>query len=112
MAIYPYQFINTRGIPTVETTGVSVGTDAVTFQFKNHAAFNTPFRGLLLVKIGQEIPAGTTATLPIRFTSEVGGTNNVTTTGGANLTVAGIPGTGVYLFYYDRLTDVLQVITV
>lgn len=111
MAIYPYQFVNTRGIPTIESIGVNVGTDAVTFSFKNGAGRNTPFRGLLLVKIGQEIPAGTTSTLPIRFTSEIGGTNNVTTTGGANLTVAELPGTGVYLFYYDRFTDVLQVIT-
>ena len=94
MAIYPFQFVNTRGIPTIESTGVSVTTDAV-----------------LLVKINQEIPSGTTTTLPIRFTSEIGGINSVTTFNGANLTVAGLPGTGVYLFYYDRLTDVLQVMT-
>lgn len=111
MAIYPYQFVNTRGIPTVETVGVNVGTDAVTFSFKNSAGRNTPFRGLLLVKLSQVIPAGTTTTLPIKFASEIGGTANVTKVGGTPLTVADVAGTGVYLFYYDRVTDVLQLIS-
>jgi len=39
-----------------------------------------------------------------------GNTANVTVTGGDNLTVADFSGTGVYLVYYDRLSNVLQLI--
>lgn len=110
MAVYPYQMINTRGIATIESTGVNVSTTAVTFTFNSDSPMPTPFRGLLVVKLAQAIPAGTTATLPIVFSSTRNGDQNVTTYNGINLTVAGIPGTGVYLFYYDRISNVLQLI--
>jgi hypothetical protein len=64
---------------------------------------------LLLVNISEAIPTGTTTTLPIRF-SMSGVTSNVTVAGGGNLTVADLPGTGVYLIYYDRFSDILQMI--
>jgi hypothetical protein len=68
-----------------------------------------PFRGLILVNIADEIPEGTTTTLPIIFTM-AGNNSNVTVAGGDNLTVADFGGTGVYLVYYDRLSNVLQLI--
>ena len=110
MAVYPYQFINTRGIPTIESTGVNVGTDAVTFTFNSNSMRNTSFRGLVLIKFAQEIASGTTTTLPIQLTSPYGGTKTATKAGGANLTVADLATQGIHLFYYDRLTDVLQII--
>ena len=110
MAVFPYQMINTRGIATIESTAVNVTTTEVTFTFNSDSPMPTPFRGLLVVRLAQAIPAGTTTTLPIVFTSVRNGAQNVTTYNGANVTVADIPGTGVYLFYYDRLTNVLQLI--
>jgi hypothetical protein len=68
-----------------------------------------PFRGLILVYLSEEIPTGTTTTLPIRF-SMAGTTSNVTLAGGDNLTVADLLGVGVYLLYYDRMADTLQLI--
>ena len=108
MAIFPYQYVNIRGIPTIRTQSVSVSDTSVDFKF-NPDWNSRPFRGLLLVNISEEIPAGTTGTLPIRF-SMAGTTSNVTVPGGANLTVADLPGTGIYLFYYDRFADTLQLL--
>ena len=53
--------------------------------------------------------SGTTTSLPIRF-SMGGATSNVTLASGANWTVADVPGVGVYLLYYDRLADTLQLL--
>lgn len=109
MAIYPFQYVNWRGIPTVESRNISVG-DTVDFLFDSDWD-RSPFRGLLLVNLSQAIPTGTTGTLPVRFTM-AGVTSNVTTYNGANLTAADVPGTGVYLFYYDRRMNVLQIMGV
>lgn len=110
-ALFPYQYINVRGIPTIKTTGVRVNTDSVDFVFNSNPSFSNPFRGLLLVYISEAIPAGTTTTLPIRFTSSAG-TENVTTYNDVNWTVGDVLGTGVYLVYYDRRENTLQVLSV
>lgn len=109
MALFPFQYINTRGIPTIKSNGVNVTTDAVTFSFRADTSFGNPFRGLLLVYLADAIPTGTTDTLPIRFTSTAG-TETVTTYGDTPWTVADVPGTGVYLVYYDRSVGTLQVL--
>ena len=40
-----------------------------------------------------------------------GFTSTVTTYGGTDWTVADVAGTGMYLIYYDRLRDILQVMS-
>lgn len=108
MAKFPFQYVNINGIPTIETRGINVTDTSVDFKFYPDWDRN-PFRGLLLVNISEAIPTGTTTTLPIRF-SMSGVTSNVTVAGGGNVTVADLPGTGVYLIYYDRFSDILQMI--
>ena len=108
MARFPYQFVNINGLPTVESQGVTVTDTAVNFKF-NGCFGCSPMRGLILVYLSDAIPTGTTETLPITFTM-ASTTRNVTVAGGENLTVADLPGTGVYILYYDRFTDVLQLI--
>lgn len=108
MAIFPFQYVNVRGVPTIMTRSVTVSDTSVDFKF-NPDWNSRPFRGLLLVNISEAIPTGTTATLPIRF-SMAGTTSNVTVAGGDNLTVADLPGVGIYLFYYDRFSDTLQLL--
>jgi hypothetical protein len=109
MARFPYQYVNINGIPTVKTQSVLVSDTTVDFKF-NPDWDRRPFRGLLLVNISEEIPTGTTTTLPIRF-SMAGTTSNVTLAGGDNLTVADLPGVGIYLLYYDRFSDTLQLLS-
>jgi hypothetical protein len=109
MAVWPFQYVNQRGVPTIQSRSVVVSETSVDFKF-NPDWNSRPFRGLLLVYLADEIPEGTTTTLPIRF-SMAGTTSNVSVPGGANLTVADVPGPGVYLFYYDRLADTLQLLS-
>ena len=108
MARFPFQYVNINGIPTLEARRITVTDTSVDFLFRPDFDRN-PFRGLLLIYLSEEIPEGTTTTLPIRFTMS-GQTSNVTVAGGDNLTVADLPGVGVYLVYYDRFTDTLQLI--
>lgn len=108
MATFPRQYVNINGIPTVKAQNVVVSDTTVDFKF-NPDWDRRPFRGLLLVYLSEAIPEGTTTTLPIRF-SMAGITSNVTMAGGDNLTVADLPGVGVYLVYYDRFTDILQIL--
>ena len=96
---------NIGGIPRVESTGVVVGTESVVFSFRSLNYPRRPFNGIVLVRLNQPIPAGTTATLPIVFNSQA-----VTTYDGEPLTVADVAGTGVYLFYYDSASGTLQLI--
>lgn len=106
MARFPFQYVNINGVPTIQSRKVTVSTTSVDFLFRPDWDVN-PFRGLILVYLSEEIPEGTTTTLPIRFTM-AGNTQNVTVAGGDNLTVADLVGTGVYLFYYDRFSNILQ----
>ena len=108
MARFPYQYCNINGLPTIKTQTVTVSDTAVTFKFAPDFD-GRPFRGLILVYISEAIPTGTTTTLPIQF-SMAGTTSNVTVAGGATVTVADLPGVGIYLVYFDRWADTLQLI--
>lgn len=92
-----YVNVNINGIPTLSSNSVSVTTTGVNFDFNNHRNLGSSFRGLLIVRLAQAIPTGTTATLPIVFTSDGSNSTPVKTFNGAAVTVADIPGTGVYV---------------
>ena len=112
MIIIPsYFWSNKFGIPRVQSTSVTVGTSDVEFYFDGNRLLSNTYSGLILIKIEQSIPTGTTTTLPIVFNS-TNGKQNVTTYNGVNLTVENFPGTGIYLMYYDRSTNNLQVLGV
>lgn len=99
---------NIGGIPRIESTGVAASADNVTFSFRTHDFLKQAFNGLVVVRLNQAIPTGATATLPIIFNS--GTPIAVTTYNDEPLTVAGVLGTGVYLFYYDSASATLQLI--
>ena len=68
------------------------------------------YRGTLFVNLAQAIPTGTTGTLPILFETN-GATQAVTKYNGEALTVADVPGTGVFEFWFDKSTNILQILT-
>lgn len=111
MLLPAYINVNQSGIPSIRSLSVTVGTNDVRFDFNNHRNVGSPFRGLLIVNLAQLIPTGTTTTLPIKFTSGSGSVAEVTTFNGTSVTVADIPGTGIYLFWYESQTDSLQLLT-
>lgn len=111
MLLPAYINVNQSGIPALRSLSVTVGTNDVRFEFNNHRNVGRPFRGLLVVNLAQVIPTGTTATLPIVFTSGGGSVASLITFNGDPVTVADIPGTGVYLAWYESQTDSLQLLT-
>lgn len=111
MAINPYNYMaNRAGIPRIQATGVTVGTASVQYTFDAREYFARDYSGLVLVRVNAAIPAGTTTTLPIVFTSSAG-EQAVTAYNGAAVTVANVAGTGIWLMYYDREAGTLQMLT-
>ena len=116
MAVYPFQFVNRRGSAAISTSGVTVNTANVVFSFPNHAFVNAWYRGTIYINIAQTIPTGARRqkwhgswvflwcwwSMP---------TQAITKYNGGTLTVADIPGTGVYEFWFDRATNTLQIMT-
>jgi hypothetical protein len=103
--------VNQFGIPTISSNSVSVGTTQVAFDFNNHPTVGQPFRGLVVIRLNQAIPAGTTTTLPIVFTSDSSNPVNLVGFNGNNITVADISGTGIYLIFVDSQANNVQLLT-
>ena len=102
--------VNVNGIPCLRSTAVNVTATDVRFDFNSHRNVGRPFVGLVVVQLAQPIPAGTT-TLPIVFTTEGGNPANLTTYNGANVTVADIAGTGVFLVWVNTQSGEVQLLT-
>lgn len=110
MAVYPYNYLNKRGIPAVQTKSVTATDENVVYIFSEHAFAGIPFTGLVLIYIAQAVPAGAAGTLPVVFQTN-GATQAVTGYNGDAVTVADLAGTGVYLAFYDRGSGLLQLMT-
>lgn len=103
--------VNQFGIPTISSNSISVGTTQVAFDFNNHPTVGQPFRGLVIIRLNQSIPEGSTTTLPIVFTSDSSNVVNLIGFNGENVTVADIPGTGIYLVFVDSQSNTVQLLT-
>lgn len=106
--INPYILANSQGIPRLQATGVTVTTTEVRFSFQNHPFLNAPFIGKLLFKL-PAIPTGTTATLPVVFSTNGNNQTAVNYDTGAPLTVANVARAGIYDAIYDSEEGVLYV---
>lgn len=98
-------FVN-GGIPYIEVTNITVGTASVDLALGYR---NIRPVGLMLVRIGNAIPTGTTGTLPVTLTLN-GNTRQLTNFGGADVTVADLTGTGVLLVMNDKFNGILQLL--
>lgn len=106
MIMNPYIWANKEGIVRLEASGVSVGSDSVTFTFNSHRFLNAPYSGLILFKL-PSFTAPATA-VPIIFSTS-GKNQAVTYLGGTAITSAMLNEAGVYLAYYENGT--LQMLT-
>lgn len=108
--INPFYFSNRRGVPKIDVQGVNVTATAVEFSLPNNSFRTLAENGLVLIRIGVAIPTGTTGTLPVVFTAN-DSTQAITDVGSAEITAADIPSTGVYLFFYDKAANVMQLLS-
>ena len=99
--------VNINGIPCIESQTVTSSATAVTFTFNPQVLASPRFSGLIAVKI--VAPADTAAAaLPVQF--RMGGeTISLTRAGGEAVTGADLVA-GIYLVFYDRTSNVLQLI--
>ena len=102
--------VNRTGIPALRSLSVTVTATQVLFDFNNHRNVGSPFRGLIIINLAQAIPTGTTATLPVVFTSDGGNAKTLTGYNGDPITVADILGTGIYIVWYESSSDTLQLV--
>ena len=111
MLLPAYINVNRGGIPALSSQSVTVTSTEVQYSFNNHRNFGSPFRGLIIIRINQSIPSGTTTTLPIVFISPGGTSTTLKGFDNADITVANLSGTGIYLCWYESQTDTLQLLT-
>lgn len=102
---------NTNVPVALQSIGVTVTTENVQFSFRRRPNLGRPYFGGLYADLAQAIPTGTTATLPIVFTSEGGNPTPVVGLDGEAITVASITGTGVYHLFYDQRNNRLQLLS-
>lgn len=107
---FPYNFSNRGGIPLIESSAVTVNADNVVITIPNRAFKGLNGKGVILFRLNQEIPSGTTTTLPIMLSS-----NHIiqpiTNINGTAITVSQVSGTGVYFMYYDKIANLMQLMT-
>lgn len=101
---------NTNNPGALRSIGVTVTATEVRFSFNNPVNGVRPYFSGLYAYLAQEIPAGTTATLPIVFTSGGGNPTPVVGINDVPITVADIAGVGVYHLFYDQRAGRLQLI--
>lgn len=107
---FPNNFCNRNGIPMMETSSITVNDNNVVLALTDRSFRNLNDKGLLLFRLNVAIPEGTDTTLPIVFSSN-DFTQGLTNVGGTPITVAQMPGAGVYLIYYDKNANLLQLMT-
>ena len=107
---YPFNFSNRRGIPLIETSSITVTDDNVVINIPNRSFRWLNDKGVILLRLNQVIPDGTTDTLPVVFSSN-DFTQPLTNVGGTAITAAQILGAGVYMIYYDKNANLMQLLT-
>lgn len=99
---------NTRGIPYLSTTNVTVSDTFVDFAI--------PFRRMdpiqeFNVRIANQIPADAATTLPVRLVM-FGTARELVYFNGDPVTVADLDGTGVIKVFNDRVNGIFQLMSV
>lgn len=96
------------GVRLFETTNVEVTSSSVIFTLPNNTFLYSARCGIVPIHINQDIPSGTTQTLTVLFKIN-NETQGITVPGGDSLTAAGI-AKGVYLFFFNKANNILQLI--
>ena len=106
---FPMNFSNVRGVPMIASTSTEVTTDNVIINIQRRAFRGLADSGIVAFKLTQETPAGGAA-LPVLLSS-ADFTQAVTVLGGTPATGADLTATGVYLLWYDKCANTIQILT-
>lgn len=106
---YPFNFANRNGLPLIESTNITVNTDNVTIGIPRRAFRFLNSNGLIIFRLNTALP-DTAGTFPILFASSEF-TQPLTLVGGEAATAAQLSGTGIYIIYYDKSCNLLQLVT-
>ena len=107
---YPFNFANRNGIPMIESTSVTTSDTNVIINIPNRAFRFLNGTGLILFRLNTAIP-DTAATLPIIFSSN-DFTQPLTLVGGTGATATQLPNAGIYLIYYAKDANLMQLINI
>lgn len=108
MACFNNVTTNAGGIPYIQSTNTTVGTESVDIALGFRRIQPV---GYFTVRLSDAIPTGTTATLPITLTLN-GTSRALTLFDGTPVTVAElIGGTGVFTVFNDRFSGILQLMS-
>lgn len=106
---YPFNFSNRFGIPMIESANVTIGTEDITINLPNRVFRALSANGVVAFRLNTEIPAASN-TLPIMFSSNEF-TQAVTLVGGDAATGAQMGQPGIYLLWYDKNCNLMQLLT-
>lgn len=98
---------NAGGIPYLNVTNVTVGTEAVDLALGFRRIQPV---GYFTVRLATPIPADATTTLPVTLTLN-GTSRNLTLYDGTQATVADLIGGGIFLVFNDRFNGILQIVS-
>lgn len=112
--VFPFNFANRRGIPLIESSSVTSDTTNAIITISDRAFRNLEERGVFLFRLTTAIPTAA-ATLPIVFSwtgcNGVVRTQALTLVNNVAATATQVTGPGVYLVYYDKNSNLLQLMT-
>jgi hypothetical protein len=106
---YPFNFANRNGFPMIESANVTVNTDNVVIGIPKRAFRMLNNNGVILFRLNTALPESA-GTLPILFASNEF-TQPLTLVGGEAATATQLTGAGIYLIYYDKSCNLLQLLT-
>ena len=105
---FPFNFANKMGIPMIESSSVNVTDTNVVINIPNRAFRFLSGTGLILFRLNTEI---TNTTLPILFSSN-DFTQPLTLVGGTGATGTDFSAVGIYIIYYDKNANLMQLINI
>lgn len=102
--------VNVGGIPCIESSNITVG-DSLLVSFNPVYSFNSRFSGLIAIKINNTFTAPESA-VPVEFvvTGVSGSTIGLTKIGGTSVTSDELVQ-GIYLVFYDRSSNTMQLVS-
>lgn len=106
---YPFNFANRLGIPLIDSNNITVNPDNVVIAIPRRAFRFLNGNGVILFRLNTALPDGA-GTLPILLASS-GFTQPLTLVGGEAATAEQMTGAGMYIIYYDKNANILQLMT-